>query len=167
MYVEAATSLPDKMLTKLDRASMAVSLESRVPLLDRRLVEFSWRLPRNFKLRNGTGKWILRKVLDRFVPRSLVNRPKAGFETPIDGWLRGPLKPWAEDLLSHESLQRSGFLHEEAIGDYWKQHRDGHRKRHTEIWSVLMFQSWFLGNGTKRLFEPSEQFEEPPVPAGS
>jgi asparagine synthase (glutamine-hydrolysing) len=154
MYVEAASSLPDRMLTKVDRASMAVSLESRVPLLDKHVVEFSWRLPQCFKLRDGVGKWILRQVLYKYVPSRLIDRPKAGFETPIEEWIRGPLREWADELLSPESLASSGLLDEAAISNYWGQHKSGKRIRHTEIWTVLMYQSWLRADGTRRLVTP-------------
>jgi asparagine synthase (glutamine-hydrolysing) len=142
MLADQLTYLPDDLLAKLDRASMAVSLEVRAPLLDHRLVEFSWRLPRRFKLRDGIGKWILRQVLYRRIPEALVERPKMGFSIPIDRWLRGPLRKWADDLLSSEELERGGLLAAAPIVGAWRDLQAGRRHAGAALWAVIMFQSW-------------------------
>jgi asparagine synthase (glutamine-hydrolysing) len=160
MYYDAVTYLPDDILVKVDRASMAVSLEVRAPLLDHRLVEFAWRLPAGCKIRGRQGKWILRQVLDRYVPRHLVDRPKQGFDLPIDAWLRGPLRDWADTMLDPTHLARDGFLRPEPIRAAWLEHLSGTRDRAWALWPVLMFQTWqerWLGAAG------NEQFGRPPV----
>ena len=141
-YLDTLTYLPDDILTKVDRASMAVGLEARVPLLDHRLVEFAWQLPLEVKLRDGQGKWALRQVLARYVPPALFERPKMGFGMPVDHWLRGPLRSWADALLEPARLDREGLLASEPIRKRWDAHRSGRANWAYPIWNVLIFQSW-------------------------
>ena len=141
MLLDSLVYLPDDILAKVDRASMAVSLEARGPLLDYRLFEFAWRVPLEFKQRDGKGKWILRELLNRYVPRELVDRPKSGFAIPVAEWLRGPLREWAEDLLSENRLRQQGLLDSTVVRSVWKEHLDGYNWSE-RLWSVLMLESW-------------------------
>ena len=138
--------LPDDLLVKVDRASMSASLESRAPLLDHRVVDLAFALPERVLIRGGRGKWILRKVLDRYVPRELIDRPKAGFSVPLAEWLRGPLKPWVMHLLNDAQLANEAGLDRGKIALLWRQHQAGSFDRSYYLWNVLMFLAWLEGN---------------------
>ncbi|HXC24641.1 MAG TPA: asparagine synthase (glutamine-hydrolyzing) [Gemmatimonadaceae bacterium] len=142
MYFDMVTELPDDILVKVDRATMAVSLESRAPFLDHRVAEFAWRIPMHQKIRHGQGKWLLRQLLYRYVPKTLIERPKMGFGVPIDSWLRGPLREWAEELIAPSRLEREGFFAPAAISTAWHEHQTGQRNNAHLLWGVLMFQGW-------------------------
>jgi asparagine synthase (glutamine-hydrolysing) len=142
LWLDLVGYLPDDILTKLDRAAMAASLETRVPFLDRDVLETAWRLPMTVKLHGGTTKWILRQVLYRHVPRALVERPKMGFGLPIGSWLRGPLRPWAEDLLAERRLRNQGLLDPAPVRAAWQQHVAGQRDLGYELWDILALQAW-------------------------
>lgn len=143
MYLDTITYLPDDILVKIDRASMAVSLEGRVPFLDHRVVEFAWRLPMSAKIRDGRGKHILRQVLDRYVPRNLIERPKMGFAIPIAQWLAGPLRDWAETMLDPRRIRDEDFFDPAHVSGLWNDFITGRNHRHVELWDILMFQSWW------------------------
>lgn len=142
LLMDLTTYLPDDILTKLDRAAMAVSLETRTPFLDRDVFRFAWRLPMEMKLRENTTKWILREVLYRHVPAALIERPKTGFGLPLGGWLRGSLKPWAEELLGESRLKNQGILDPAPVRRAWQLHLSGRRDLENELWDILVFQAW-------------------------
>jgi asparagine synthase (glutamine-hydrolysing) len=142
MYLDSQSYLPDGVLVKVDRAAMAVSLETRAPFLDHRVVETSWRLPADMKIRNGDGKWPLRQLLYKRVPKSLIERPKTGFGVPLGAWLRGPLRDWGESLLDESRLKQGGFFDHAVIRKKWDEHQKGMKSFENEIWNVLMFESW-------------------------
>jgi asparagine synthase (glutamine-hydrolysing) len=142
MYLDAVTYLPDDILVKLDRASMGVGLEARVPLLDHRLFEFAWTLPGTWKIREGIGKRPLRSILQRYLPDKLVDRPKMGFSVPLGAWLRGPLRDWAEELLDEDRIRREGFLAPRPVREAWHDHLAGKGAWEYRLWNVLMFQAW-------------------------
>jgi asparagine synthase (glutamine-hydrolysing) len=149
MLFDTGHYMPDDVLTKVDRASMAVGLETRTPFLERDLFALAWSLPMNFKARDGIGKAVLRDLLYRHVPRELVDRPKAGFTVPVGRWLRGPLADWAESLLSPATLANTGVFNVAAVRSLWDQHRSGRRDHETAIWAVLMYQGWRAEQTTK------------------
>jgi asparagine synthase (glutamine-hydrolysing) len=142
MFLDTMTYLPDDILCKVDRAAMACELETRVPFLDHRVVELAWRLPLHMKIRGNTGKWVLRQVLYKHVPKELIERPKAGFAIPVGQWLCGPLKDWAQQLLDPARLKAEGYLHPEPIQRVWREHLSGKRDHTPKLWAVLMFQAW-------------------------
>jgi asparagine synthase (glutamine-hydrolysing) len=144
--VDSLSYLPDDILVKLDRAAMAVSLESRVPFLDHRIVEFAWSLPPNLKMRDGVQKWVLRRVLARYVPDELVERPKQGFGAPIGEWLRGSLRAWAEDMLNEPGLRSDGYLRSDVVGQLWAQHLAGRHNWQSRLWPLIVFQQWLRAN---------------------
>ena len=142
MYLDLMTYLPGDILTKVDRASMAVSLEARVPFLDHRVFEFAWKLPLSYKVGRGQGKKIVRSLVYRHVPRKFMDRPKTGFGIPIDEWLRGPLRDWAQTLLSEKNIASSGYFDPKIVQQTWNEHLSGKRNRQAKLWPILMFESW-------------------------
>lgn len=159
MLRDALLYLPDDILVKVDRAAMAVSLETRAPFLSHEVFEAAWALPRDLKIRDGTGKWILREILAKHVPRELFERPKTGFGVPIDSWLRGPLKEWAEALLDPDRLRSEGYLDAGPIRQAWEDHQSGRHDRHHELWVALMFQAWLESHGHLIEYEGTPEVE--------
>ena len=147
MMMDLLGYLPDDILVKVDRTSMSVGLEARVPLLDHRIVELAWQLPMNVKIRDGEGKWILRRILEDMVPKENWDRPKQGFSVPIGQWLRGPLRDWAEALIAEDRLNQEGFFKPKSIRKAWDRHLDGTLDLGPSLWDILMFQSWLDANG--------------------
>ena len=143
MYQDCISYLPDDILTKVDRAAMFTSLETRVPFLDHNVVSLSWQLPMNMKIRNGQTKWALRQILYRYVPKNLIDRPKSGFEIPLSLWLKGPLKEWAQDLLNKSRIDQEGIFNSEMIEKTWNEHISGEYNWSSKLWSILMFQCWY------------------------
>ncbi|MAI66857.1 MAG: asparagine synthase (glutamine-hydrolyzing) [Phycisphaerae bacterium] len=146
MFLDMSTYLPDDILAKVDRASMSVSLETRLPLLDHKLVEFAWSIPMHMKIREGKGKWLLKQLLYRKVPQAMMDRPKLGFGIPLEHWLRGPLKEWAGHLLSVESLRQYSFFNPTPIRKMWQLHSSGKRNFHHNLWNILTLQAWLEAN---------------------
>ena len=142
MALDQITYLPNDILVKVDRTSMASSIEARVPFLDHRLVEYSWKIPYSLKFRNGKTKWILRKILKNYVPENLTERPKMGFGVPLNDWLRGPLREWAENLLNEKKLSDQGYFNAKLIRDKWEDYISNKNKLLYDLWNVLMFQAW-------------------------
>jgi asparagine synthase (glutamine-hydrolysing) len=144
MLIDTLTYLPGDLLTKVDRASMAVSLEVRVPFLDPDLFQFAWGLSNDHRFRNGQGKWVLRELLRRSLPDHLIDRPKMGFGVPVGQWLRGPLRSWADELLDPALVKEQGYLDDGEIHVLWAQHIEGQADHTDLLWSLLMFQAWLV-----------------------
>jgi asparagine synthase (glutamine-hydrolysing) len=153
MFADTVAYLPDDILVKVDRAAMGVSLETRLPMLDHRVLEFAWQLPLHMKVRNREGKWLLKRVLHNYVPAPLIERPKMGFGIPVNQWVRGPLRDWAEDLISRDRIQQDGFLNPRFIRELWSRHLDGLSAEGDRLWQVLMFQAWLAASAGPRAMQ--------------
>ncbi len=167
MYCDATSYLPDDILCKVDRASMAVSLETRVPFLDHRVAALAARIPLAFKVRGGQGKQILRELLFRQAPRQLFDRPKAGFAVPVGEWIKGPLKPWAEDLLDPAAMAQDGWFDPAIIRRRWNDHLAGRRDSTPALWAVLMFQAWLREQAPSAASSCEELAARPPADSHS
>ena len=154
MFLDSITYLPDDILVKVDRATMDVALEGRIPYLDHRVAEFAWRLPLAMRVRGQEGKWILRQLLYRYVPREMVDRPKSGFGFALDAWLRGGLRDWAEGLLAEDRIRSEGFFQPEPIRQRWKEHLSGQRNWAYLLWDILMFQAWLEDSRRSPVADP-------------
>jgi len=146
MVLDLITFLSDDILVKVDRAAMSYSLETRTPFLDNDLIDYAWKVPQSLKLKNGSGKWILKQILNKYVPNELMNRPKMGFESPIDKWLRGPLKEWADNLLNSNNLRKEGYINHKIIRKKWDEHLSGKKNWQYNLWNILMFEAWLHEN---------------------
>jgi len=146
MLIDSLTYLPDDILCKVDRAAMGVSLETRAPFLDHRLADFAWQLPMKYKIRDGQNKWILRQILYKYIPKDLFERPKMGFGIPLDSWLRGPLREWAEELLDESKIEKDGYLNPKKVRQKWEEHLTEKKNWQHQLWNILMFQSWLNKN---------------------
>ena len=142
MLLDLKTYLPDDILVKVDRAAMGASLETRIPLLDHKVIDFAWRMPMDFKIRDGESKWALRQILYKYVPKKIIDRPKMGFGLPLDRWLREPLRDWAEGLLDESRLQREGYFDPILVRQKWMEHLSGKSNWQHQLWDILMFQAW-------------------------
>ena len=167
IYRDMTGYLPGDILVKLDRASMAASLEARCPFLDHRMIEFAWRVPTRLKVRGGQGKWLLRRVLQRYLPKKLFERPKQGFNVPIGAWLRGPLHDWARDLLDAARIRRDGFLDPDEVETCWREHLSGQAERARELWAILMVQAWLEAMRSPPSVLPVSPLSEPAMSADS
>jgi asparagine synthase (glutamine-hydrolysing) len=156
-YLDMLTYLPDDILAKVDRAAMAVSLETRIPLLDHRVVEFAWKLPLSMNIDASRGKTLLRKILQRYVPPDLIERPKKGFSVPLNEWLRGALRPWAEELLSESRLRQEGYFEARPICKRWSEHVSGKHNWQAQLWGLLMFEAWLEHHSSKHDTSPDQR----------
>lgn len=150
MLLDLSFVLPTDMLAKVDRAAMSVGLETRLPFLDPQVLEFAWRLPLHYKVRDGQGKWLVKQLLHRFVPKELVERPKMGFESPVARWLRGPLREWAESLLDERLLREQGYFRAPVVRKAWEDHLAGRNEHPGNLWTILSFQAWLREQSRQR-----------------
>ena len=146
MYLDSISYLPDDILCKVDRAAMSVGLETRIPMLDHRVVELSWRIPLDMKIDKNKGKLILKKILKDYIPLNLIERPKMGFGIPLAEWLRTSLKDFTNDQLEHSKIKHDGYLDSDIVNQTWQEHQTGKRNWEHKIWAIIMFQSWLHKN---------------------